>query len=67
MCRVLKLEIKEPASELQELLKQQKTGFGFIACSSAVFIKNAASPNGATPGSSVGERKDNGAEVAKAL
>jgi putative transposase len=28
MCRVLKLEIKEQASELQELLREQKTGFG---------------------------------------
>ena len=28
MCRVLKLEIKETQAELQELLRQQKTGLG---------------------------------------
>ncbi|MEI2583754.1 helix-turn-helix domain-containing protein [Scytonema sp. PRP1] len=28
MCRVLKLEIKETQAELQELLRQQKTGYG---------------------------------------
>jgi putative transposase len=28
MCRVLKLEIKETIAELQELLRQQKTGYG---------------------------------------
>ncbi|WP_445631390.1 helix-turn-helix domain-containing protein [Nostoc sp. DSM 114167] len=28
MCRVIKLEIKETQGELQELLRQQKTGYG---------------------------------------
>jgi len=28
MCRVLKLEIKETQAGLQELLRQQKTGYG---------------------------------------